>query len=176
MTEYKCLTCGKSTFFLDNSSMRQVWRCGCGSLWNLTNPLKPDTAYSRLSKVLQDAQDQAQSGKGDERHASGEAFEDQPIMWIEKYFKSFQLGQAVKKLHESQRLDKDAAIRELLGAINYIAAKIILLEDKNVPESDSPVVPSTFSPSIPEIFSPTVTIDAPETFITSASGTGDNNL
>ena len=37
----------------------------------------------------------------------------------------FALGQAIKKMQESQRLSHDAAIRELLGAINYIAGVII---------------------------------------------------
>ena len=85
------------------------------------------SAYRKLSDVLQQAFEHASNGKGKERHASEEAFEDQPIMWIEKHFKSFQLGQAVKKMHESQRLPNDRAVAELLGAINYIAAKIITL-------------------------------------------------
>lgn len=82
----------------------------------------------KLDKVLSDAYEQATSGKGKERHADDNEFIEQPIFWIEKYFKSFQLGQAVKKIHESQRLDKDKAIQELLGAINYIAAHIIHLK------------------------------------------------
>ena len=84
--------------------------------------------YGRLEEVLTKAAEQASAGKGAERHADGQRFEDQPIMWIEREFKSFQLGQAVKKIHESQRLAPDAAARELLGAINYLAAKIIALE------------------------------------------------
>ena len=84
--------------------------------------------YGRLDGVLARASEQASKGKGAERHSDGQAFEDQPIMWIEREFKSFQLGQAVKKIHESQRLGPDAAVRELLGAINYLAAKVIALE------------------------------------------------
>lgn len=84
--------------------------------------------YGRLEEVLTKAAEQASAGKGAERHADGQRFEDQPIMWIEREFKSFQLGQAVKKIHESQRLAPEAAARELLGAINYLAAKIIALE------------------------------------------------
>ena len=84
--------------------------------------------YGRLDGVLKRASEQASKGKGAERHSDGQAFEEQPIMWIEREFKSFQLGQAVKKIHESQRLAPDAAARELLGAINYLAAKIIALE------------------------------------------------
>lgn len=85
--------------------------------------------YQPLKAVLNDAFHHASAGKGKERHAIGEPFTQQPIMWIEKHFHSFQLGQAVKKIHEAQRLGNDAAIAELLGAINYLAAKIIILKD-----------------------------------------------
>lgn len=84
-------------------------------------------SYETLRDVLGEAFNQASNGKGSERHADNQDFEDQPIMWIEENFKSFQLGQAVKKIHESQRMDADAAERELLGAINYLAARIIYL-------------------------------------------------
>ena len=86
--------------------------------------------YNKLQAVLEQAFKHASQGKGKERHdVLGENFEDQPIMWIEKHFKSFQLGQAVKKAHESQTLPKERAIAELLGAINYLAAKVIDLEN-----------------------------------------------
>ena len=86
--------------------------------------------YDKLQAVLHQAFNHASQGKGKERHdVLGENFEDQPIMWIEKHFKSFQLGQAVKKAHESQTLPKERAIAELLGAINYLAAKVIDLEN-----------------------------------------------
>jgi hypothetical protein len=39
------------------------------------------------------------------------------------------LFQAVKKTVESSRMTPDAAIRELYGAINYLSAGIILLEE-----------------------------------------------
>lgn len=84
--------------------------------------------YYSLNGVLSRALQQSSSGKGKERHADEQPYDKQPIMWIEEYFKSFQLGQAVKKLHESQRLSKEGAVNELLGAINYIAAHIIFLE------------------------------------------------
>ena len=90
----------------------------------------PADAYEKLKDVLATALQQASQGKGKERHdVLGENFEDQPIMWIEKQFKSFQIGQAVKKIHESQTLPKERAIAELLGAINYLAAKVIDLEN-----------------------------------------------
>lgn len=85
--------------------------------------------YKLLKETLDGALEQASKGKGLERHADNQSYEEQPIMWIEKYFQSYQLGQAVKKMHESQRLSKEAAIEELKGAINYIAAKIIFLQN-----------------------------------------------
>jgi len=87
--------------------------------------------YASLLNVLDDAVKQAQNGKGRERHADGQPYEQQPIMWIEEYFRSYQLGQAIKKIHESQRLPLDAAVQELLGAINYIAAHIIYIKNEN---------------------------------------------
>lgn len=85
--------------------------------------------YASLDLVLKAALNQAADGKGKERHAEGEPFQEQPIIWIEKYFKSYQLGQAVKKIHESQRLPYEQAVGELLGAINYLAARIIFLKN-----------------------------------------------
>ena len=89
--------------------------------------MKGGPNYSLLAIVLTDALMQASSGKGKERHveSDNQPFTEQPIMWIEEHFHSYQLGQAVKKIHESQKMDNEAAEKELLGAINYIAAHII---------------------------------------------------
>jgi hypothetical protein len=87
--------------------------------------------YSNLAKVLNKAFLQASEGKGKERHANDKPFDKQPIMWIEEHFKSFQLGQAVKKIHESQNMSKERAIAELLGAINFLSAHIIFLEKED---------------------------------------------
>ena len=86
--------------------------------------------YRTLQKTLTKSLEQASKGKGRERHADGKPFTEQPIFWIEEHFKSFQLGQAVKKVHESQRLPVDRAVSELQGAINFIAAHIIYLQNK----------------------------------------------
>jgi hypothetical protein len=89
--------------------------------------------YKELKKVLDMALSQASEGKGKERHANNEPFEDQLIFTIEKLVKSFQLGQAIKKIVESQRLPKERAQAELLGAINYICAHFIQLNgDKSL--------------------------------------------
>ena len=82
--------------------------------------------YEQLAAVLQDAYDQAAKGKGAARHATGKPFHEQPMQdLIRLYGPGFALGQAGKKMQESQRMDRDAAERELLGAIVYIAGAII---------------------------------------------------
>jgi len=83
--------------------------------------------YKSLELILKAAYEQAATGKGKERHADGQRFENQPIVTLEKLYHSGALFQAAKKMHESQRLDKEAAVKELLGAINYLAARIIYL-------------------------------------------------
>ena len=89
--------------------------------------------YAELYRVLMMAHDQAANGKGKERHANGEKFEDQPIMSIAKsHGMGYQTGQAAKKLQEAHKLlklrGKDAAIKEILGAINYAAAAVLFIE------------------------------------------------
>lgn len=88
--------------------------------------------YLSLQAVLDNAFNQAAYGKGAERHAQSKPFEEQPMQkLIELYGTGFALGQAGKKMQESQRMDVDAAVRELYGAINYIAGTIIHLEKSN---------------------------------------------
>lgn len=95
--------------------------------------LKVDNpSYSSLKRVLDMAYDQASSGKGKERHANNDSFESQPICQIPRYQGSidFVTGQAIKKCLEVTKLPTvDDKVRELLGAINYIAAGIIVLQE-----------------------------------------------
>lgn len=87
--------------------------------------------YEDLFHVLIRALDQAQQGKGHERHADGKPFAEQPMQQlITLYGQGFALGQAGKKMQESQRMEHGAAIRELLGAIVYIAGAIIAMESR----------------------------------------------
>ena len=95
--------------------------------------LNKKDSYSELKRVLEMAYNQAAEGKGKERHANGEKFEDQPIMTIAKgHGLGYQTGQAAKKLQEAHTLlklrGKHAAIQEILGAINYAAAAVLLIE------------------------------------------------
>ena len=85
--------------------------------------------YSTLGDVLAAAYDHASVGKGNKRHATGQRFEDQPMQLISDLVGSNHgaIFQAVKKAQESTRMDKDAAVAELLGAINYLAGAIIFL-------------------------------------------------
>lgn len=87
--------------------------------------------YTALRKVLDDAIAQASSGKGHERHDNGRAFEEQTICWVNRELGSadFARGQACKKTLESARLGPEAAEKELLGAINYLAAAIIQIRE-----------------------------------------------
>lgn len=88
--------------------------------------------YTKLHEVLDMAFKQASQGKGKERHATeGEPFERQIICEVcRRVGHGYTWGQAVKKIYEAERLPKDRAIAELLGAINYLAADIIVLMEK----------------------------------------------
>lgn len=97
----------------------------------LFSVIHEDNLYASLQRVLHNAYRQAAVGKGKERHADGEErFEHQQIVEIGKRLQgnaaAGPLFQAVKKIYESGRLDADRAIHELLGAINYCAAAIII--------------------------------------------------
>lgn len=87
--------------------------------------------YESLAAVLSAAFDQAAKGKGKERHAEdNKPFDQQPMQLIaDRRGIGFILGQADKKSEEAQgMLDRgeiDAAIREILGAIVYLAGSII---------------------------------------------------
>lgn len=90
-------------------------------------------AYGSLASVLSRAYEQASGGKGKDRHqqSDGQYFEDQPICTISRTLGSIDgnLFQVNKKGEEARRLPKDKAVAELLGAINYLAAAVILVEE-----------------------------------------------
>jgi hypothetical protein len=86
--------------------------------------------YDPLFEVLIDALNQAQFGKGKERHATDKPFLQQPILQIRRMVGSgYTIGQAMKKAQESQRLPTEAAINDLRGAINYLAAEILARQE-----------------------------------------------
>ncbi len=94
--------------------------------------VKVDPGYQLLAAVLQDALDQAQYGKGKERHAeNGKGFHEQDICREARDLGlAYPIGQARKKAKEALRLDPDRAIQDLLGAINYLAAAVIVIGEK----------------------------------------------
>lgn len=91
--------------------------------------------YHPLAAALASAYYQSVSGKGHERHnAQGLPFVDQPILRIARSVGcGFPLGQAIKKTEEAAtmlgREQEEAAIHELKGAIVYLAAAIIRIEE-----------------------------------------------
>lgn len=93
------------------------------------NPLQAE-GYDSLAKVLERAFDQAARGKGKERHSKGEDFTAQVIVeGARRFGTGALLFQAFKKSEESQRLPTDRAVKELLGAIVYLASAVIVLEE-----------------------------------------------
>lgn len=89
--------------------------------------------YESLAKVLQAAMDQAAKGKGLERHViNNEPFNEQFICEIARGLNSpaGPLQNAIKKAYESQKLGGQRGIAELLGAINYMAAAVIIMQEK----------------------------------------------
>lgn len=88
--------------------------------------------YADLRRVLDLALTQAAYGKGADRHASGQTFDQQPMMEIGRMVGvGFCYGQAMKKTQEASRMEPEAAKRELLGAINYLAGAYLLLDEKS---------------------------------------------
>jgi len=91
--------------------------------------------YEPLFVTLLEAHDQAAHGKGRDRHANGKPFLDQPIMEIGRMVGvGYQTGQAMKKSQEAigmlKRNEPTKAQAELLGAMNYLAAAYILIEEQ----------------------------------------------
>ena len=84
--------------------------------------MNQDPNYTSLRAVLDEAYAQAATGKGKERHAGGQPFEDQPMQVISDMLGSNDgmAYQAIKKIREGLAMpDPDRTVRELLGAIVY---------------------------------------------------------
>lgn len=94
--------------------------------------------YESLAIVLRTAYCHAAYEKGHERHAEDDVpFEEQISARINKEHRGFALGQALKKIHEAGRLPKERAVKELLGAINFIAIEVIQLKVSDDNHSDA---------------------------------------
>ena len=87
--------------------------------------------YFMLRNTLDKAYKQAAEGKGKDRHATDVPFEEQKSCQIARQVGlGYPLGQAVKKAIESQRLPRDAAMKEILGAIIYLSMAYIIIEEE----------------------------------------------
>lgn len=106
-------------------------------VWNGCEPVRTvSDDYATLRAILDDAYAQAASGKGKERHANDRPFLDQPICEIGRMLGSVcdgELYQAIKKAQEASNMlarhENKRAEAELLGAINYLAAAVILIRE-----------------------------------------------
>jgi hypothetical protein len=87
-----------------------------------------EPGYEPLAEVLQEALNQSQLGKGKVCHANGLPFLQQPIMQgARESGEGGLVFQSRKKILEAYNCkDDDRAITDMLGAINYIAAQVIL--------------------------------------------------
>ena len=106
-----------------------------------TDVIRPGQ-YDALIHVFLDAVDQAATGKGRERHATNEPFQKQLICaGARLYGTGAPLFQAHKKIQEASRLSEfppdqngrtgpERAVHELLGAMVYAAAAVIVLREQ----------------------------------------------
>lgn len=106
-----------------------------GGIMGKPNQLMVEEGYESLFKVFEESLNQAQSGKGKGRHTdgSGTPFEDQQICIIPRMQRTVNgpLFQSIKKCLEINNIhDIEMKIKELHGAINYIAAAVIILEEQ----------------------------------------------
>lgn len=103
------------------------------SSWYFKEDVSPVYVDS-LKRILNNAYNQSAKGKGIERHgATGKTFDQQQIVSFGVTTKSinYNIGQANKKILEALNLPAAKAIHELLGAINYVAGAIAILEKLN---------------------------------------------
>lgn len=83
-----------------------------------------------LSEVYRLAEKQMLEGKGKERHGEDTPFREQVACRNARLFGiGGPLYQAMKKIEESTRLDGDAKLNELLGAMNYVAIAVMVLKE-----------------------------------------------
>jgi hypothetical protein len=102
--------------------------------------LKAADGYSSLRRILDEAFAQSAFGKGNQRHANGKPFLEQPIMEIARMVG---LGghtyQVCKKAQEAttmvSRNQFEAAKAEMLGIIVYASAGFLLIEELQAKEN-----------------------------------------
>lgn len=97
--------------------------------------LEPLPGYEVLARIMDEALEQAQSGKGHARHADAtQTWFEQPMLTIARGLAElgpgFPAGQVAKKMHEAMRLPPEARRRELLGVMNYVASLARLADEE----------------------------------------------
>ena len=90
----------------------------------------------KIEKIFDEALDQINQGKGNERHGNGLEFIQQPWVSItDTHGIGFLTGQAQKKIMEAVKNKEDTNYlwykREILGAINYLAMALLYEETKD---------------------------------------------
>ena len=108
--------------------------------------------YQPLANVLQDALDQAQAGNGNQRHANGKPFLEQPIITDGRACGlAGPAFQARKKILEALNCpDEERAVQDLLGAIVYTAAMVILKEEERQKWNETNQCAEPWQPAISE--------------------------
>lgn len=96
--------------------------------------MKVESGYESLAEMMQRALDQAQYGKGKERHANDRPFTKQSLMnHTRAVGTGYPCGQVMKKAEELhgmvQRGDYDNAIEECKGAAVYLLATAMYIEE-----------------------------------------------
>lgn len=134
--------------------------------------------YTKLKAVLDAAYEQSATGKGSARHQRGEvAFDRQPILEIGRMVgPGFALGQVMKKAQEAdgmvRREEYDKAMAELLGAIVYCAAAVVLIsETQKIEQKLAQTEPvSSYAPRKPALkpFQDVATVPTPRASLSDA--------
>lgn len=111
---------------IDMRDISPAWLLTAGAGFS-TYEVKVLPGYECLFNVLVAALEQAQSGKGAERHANNLPFDQQPMQSVADATGSIDgiLFQMMKKARESSGMPLDRAVRELLGSIVYAAGAVI---------------------------------------------------
>lgn len=101
----------------------------------MSEPIEIAAGYESLAEVLRLALEQAQGGKGKERHATEQPFVEQPSMADARLLGvAGPVFQARKKLLEAAKcceVAPERAVADLLGAIVYAAMAVLVIEGRS---------------------------------------------
>ena len=95
--------------------------------------------YSTLHTVLQLAYDRASKGKGKERHANNQSFDQQVMARANRATNGgFSYGQIMKKIEEIPNLKSDSErVNEMLDIIVYAAGYVLVNLEKKDEDVDN---------------------------------------